>query len=418
MTRFNRDLPGRLERDLHQISDQASPSSTAWEAIRHRIDEQDKRAASGTEPTVEVIMLDPETNKYSKRPRTGMLVAASVAALTLVGGLIVVANRDGEPAPADQPEPAPTVPATDPAIGGDPAPVVDEEASPVTVDPEGEALPQVEPPAQGAFVPNCTNGDPVPDPDNARLVLESDCEFGAVGVLPFAGDQLLEVSVLQDVGTPETPATAFVSLGNDGFMNAGLNWGGFTRGSYVGVAEGIDDYAGTAVFLSDFSSQNADGSNRVSDGRWWTNAEPQPGATGDFPTVAEISIACADTSPSTNEPTTVFECTYDGEDIARFMPESERHVGRIIPADFGPTQNGPSSVLSSDFFSTTSEDGMVIRSGVYATFRYFVWSGLRVGTGEFEGSLLHESGWGQTSSPGDPSSFEGVIQLSIIPIDS
>ena len=90
MTRFT----DRVERDLSQISDRATPSSTAWEAIRHRIDEQDTTA-----PTMEVIMLDPDTNRLDRRPRTGLLVAASVAAIALVGGLIVVANRDDDSPP-------------------------------------------------------------------------------------------------------------------------------------------------------------------------------------------------------------------------------------------------------------------------------------------------------------------------------
>ena len=76
MTRLHRDLEHRIERDLSQISDRATPSSTAWEAIRHRIDEQDTR-----NQTMEVIMLDPDTNRLDKRPRTGLLVAASVAAI-------------------------------------------------------------------------------------------------------------------------------------------------------------------------------------------------------------------------------------------------------------------------------------------------------------------------------------------------
>lgn len=135
MKHFNRDFNGRfgdrVERDLNQIADRATPSSsTAWEAIQQRIDEQDP-----TERTMEVIMLDPEANRLAKRPRTGMLVAASVAALTLVGGLVIVANRDGEPAPANQPEPTPTVPATDPAIAGEPTPTVEEL--------NGEALPSI-----------------------------------------------------------------------------------------------------------------------------------------------------------------------------------------------------------------------------------------------------------------------------------
>ena len=107
MTRFNRDLSGRVERELNQISDQATPSSTAWEAIRYRIDEQDSQPHS--ERTMEVIMLDPDTNRLHKRPRTGLLVAASVAAIALVGGLVVVANRDDGAPPADRPDPTPTV---------------------------------------------------------------------------------------------------------------------------------------------------------------------------------------------------------------------------------------------------------------------------------------------------------------------
>ena len=127
MTRYTDDLSGRLERDLTQISDQASPSSTAWEAIQHRIDEQDSQPNS--EPTMEVIMLDPDTNKLHKRPRTGWLVAASVAAIALIGGLVVVANRDDDAPPADDPEvPASVIPAPDPdAIDEDtePAPEPD-----------------------------------------------------------------------------------------------------------------------------------------------------------------------------------------------------------------------------------------------------------------------------------------------------
>jgi hypothetical protein len=131
MTRFNRDFFERVERDLTQISDQATPSSTAWEAIQHRIDKQDTTA-----PTMEVIMLDPDTNKLNKRPRTGLLVAASVAGLALVGGLVVVANRDNDTQPANEPDiPASIVPAPDPvAIEEDPDP----EAQPETAAPDAE----------------------------------------------------------------------------------------------------------------------------------------------------------------------------------------------------------------------------------------------------------------------------------------
>ncbi len=56
--------------------------------------------------TTEVIMLSPDRNEPPTRSRTWMLIAASVAALALVGGLIVAANRD-DVQPAD--EPVPTV---------------------------------------------------------------------------------------------------------------------------------------------------------------------------------------------------------------------------------------------------------------------------------------------------------------------
>ena len=84
MTRFTE----RVERDLGQIADRATPSSTAWEAIRHRIDEQDT-----SEPTMEVIMLDPNRTHPPARSRTWMAVAAAIAALALIGGLIVAGTR-------------------------------------------------------------------------------------------------------------------------------------------------------------------------------------------------------------------------------------------------------------------------------------------------------------------------------------
>jgi hypothetical protein len=116
MTRFTE----RVERDLEQIADRATPSSTAWEAIQQRIDDQDI-----TEPTSEVIMLAPERNEPSTTSHRWMMVAAAVAALALVGGLILAATRtDEDPVPADQPEP--TLPAAEPeteapttALGGD-----------------------------------------------------------------------------------------------------------------------------------------------------------------------------------------------------------------------------------------------------------------------------------------------------------
>jgi hypothetical protein len=86
--------------------------------------ESNKNQPNTNEPTKEFIMLSPESNQLSKRPRTGLLVAASVAAVALIGGLVVVANRDDPAPPADLPEP--TVPSTEPLPERDPARTGDE----------------------------------------------------------------------------------------------------------------------------------------------------------------------------------------------------------------------------------------------------------------------------------------------------
>lgn len=114
MSRFT----DRVERDLGQIADRATPSSAAWSSILQRIADQDHPRDT------EVIMLSPDRND-SSRTRRGLLVAAAVATIALLGALLVVATRsDDDGIPADRPdqeapdpvdvEPVPTV-AVDPA---------------------------------------------------------------------------------------------------------------------------------------------------------------------------------------------------------------------------------------------------------------------------------------------------------------
>jgi hypothetical protein len=59
------------------------------------------------EPTAEVIMLSPDRNQLHRPRRGALLVAASVAAFALIGGLLFIANRD-DVQPSD--EPTPTLP--------------------------------------------------------------------------------------------------------------------------------------------------------------------------------------------------------------------------------------------------------------------------------------------------------------------
>ena len=98
MTRFT----DRVTRDLHQIADRSTPSSTAWDSIRTRIDEQTDQP-----PTMEVIMLSPDRNDQPKRG--WMLAAAAVAGLALVGGLVFATTRsDDDTVPADTPMATPS----------------------------------------------------------------------------------------------------------------------------------------------------------------------------------------------------------------------------------------------------------------------------------------------------------------------
>ena len=66
----------RVEHDLSQIADRATPSSTAWESIQQRIAEQD------SESTMEVIMLNPDQKKPPTVTRTWMAAAAALILVT------------------------------------------------------------------------------------------------------------------------------------------------------------------------------------------------------------------------------------------------------------------------------------------------------------------------------------------------
>lgn len=140
MTRFT----DRVTRDLHQIADRSTPSSTAWDSIRTRIDEQTDQP-----PTMEVIMLSPDRNDQPKRG--WMLAAAAVAGLALVGGLVFATTRsDDDTVPADTP--TATLPAQ-------PAPDAE-------VDPDTEAVvvPAPDPTTAAEVAP-----EPVPEPVTVTL---------------------------------------------------------------------------------------------------------------------------------------------------------------------------------------------------------------------------------------------------------
>ncbi len=411
----------RVERDLGQIADRATPSSTAWEAIQQRIDEQD----TATEPTMEVIMLSPGRNESPTRSRTWMLIAASVAAVALVGGLIVAANRDSDTVPADRP--AVSVPETQ--VDGEAA--VDPDAQqpdaqqpvepePVPAEPDsadaGEQLPEIEPLQQGTFVPTCTIGDAADDSANGRFAVQQTCVIAGDAEQPFRADQTMELSLLENAGTDQTPAGAFVTLSENGFMNAGLLWDDGTRGRWIGLAEGEGDYEGAAVYLYGSSLQFPDGSEEF-DGHWWVGEGAQPSTSDQTETVVDVSFVCEQVASVDPETTHTQTCTYDSAD-PRFIPGPETIDVNVFPADFATTADGSGAVMSTDFFTSVS-DADAIRSGLVTAGQVIRWSGMRSGSGELEGMLIHELGWGEVAE-GDvdgTSTLTGIIQMTVVPSD-
>ncbi|MEO1064931.1 MAG: hypothetical protein AAFZ07_26240 [Actinomycetota bacterium] len=107
MSRFTEGL----ERQLGQIADRATPSFTAWEAIRQRVAEQ------ANEPEMEVVMLTTDPSPEQLRVRRRYLVAVALVGLVLLGGLVALAaGRDGsESVPVTRP---PTETEEQPLQGG------------------------------------------------------------------------------------------------------------------------------------------------------------------------------------------------------------------------------------------------------------------------------------------------------------
>lgn len=96
MSKFN----DRIERDLHQIADQASPSSNAWQTIQQRMAEPD------TTGTRDVIMLTAEDTEVEtpNQGRRWLAIAASIAIVAIAAAALLRSGDDDTPIIADQPD--------------------------------------------------------------------------------------------------------------------------------------------------------------------------------------------------------------------------------------------------------------------------------------------------------------------------
>ncbi len=106
MTRFT----DRLENDLEQIADRATPSPTAWQSIRHRMAEPDTTQAR------EIIMLTAERqtteDRSDTRRRNWLAVAAATAIAAIATGVIIGSGGSKELDVTDQPPTESSVPAS------------------------------------------------------------------------------------------------------------------------------------------------------------------------------------------------------------------------------------------------------------------------------------------------------------------
>lgn len=302
MTRFT----DRVTRDLHQIADRSTPSSTAWESIRTRIDKQPDQ------PTMEVIMLSPDR---TTEPKRGWMMAAAAVAALVVGGLVFAMTRSGDDvAPADTATlPLPTAPAPDTTIG---APATT--AAPEATDPAEDAVSEpivveggyvaihtpVELPGgltYGMWMDGDTSGQ-VPDTD----MLGQGAFFGTITTtggqitggegswvirlsVPDVGEGLLLVQGWNPVRTP----TSF-----DG------------AGTVVGLSGDFTDMTGT--FSTTVFEQNLDSLNA---GTW--AFELQPGQP----------------APDPAEPTETRTIEYQGDSVGTFLSGPDFQGGITLTGD-------------------------------------------------------------------------------------
>lgn len=403
MTKFT----DRLEHDLSQIADRATPSSTAWESIQRRIAEQD------TEPTMEVIMLNPDPKKPPMVSRTWMAAAAALVLIVGIGALVALLNRDdgGDTDTVDEPDV--TVPlelddASEPDVI-----VPDSEAGAVVPDDEAETSAEAVVPDEpvelsGFAVADCNFGADDLDPDDLNYSARQSCRFRSTNVVPFEVIQQFVFTRYEDPAFHDGSAVPYVpvtGLSDSGFMYAGYMWDGQPSANvrFVGVAEGVGPYEGELIYVS---GRSFGGDGGVVHMQWAIEEE-----------LSSLRISGTDAEHVEVTP----ECEFTGvlED-ADGDPETEHYTSRCTAPDamidsfdiflFGPEEN-TLGIGSYRYVVTTGSvvrSGLIPRSGGAA-----LASGIVEGTGDDEGLLLHQLNIGTITVEGDLT--ETVLQVALPP---
>lgn len=345
----------RVTRDLGQIADRATPSPTAWEKIQQRIDEQTD------EPTMEVIMLDPDRKPSTTRPKPWLMVTAAAAAVLIIVGIVVAASgSDDEGGQVTTVDPEPT-----------PAP---------TENPEVERLP-----AEGALSGLCQTGSGVENAETGRVESNQRCTFNVADDPPFP-----EVAAARLTrSTSERGEPALLTGGDgSGFALAGYEASGPFRG--VGIAPGVGAYEGETIHLL----LRATGVDRIAV-VWQLDDGPLPEPeTGPDQIVAEVSFTCVLTFLDEDGGVAAYDqtCTYGGDD-ARLVPEPETF--RVTVDERDPFLDPTGGIA---FISAVSDNG-TLRSGLVDGDVVRL-RGTRAGAGELEGRLIDEIAWGTDDGAG------------------
>lgn len=395
----------RVEHDLSQIADRATPSSTAWESIQQRIAEQT------TQPTVEVIMLNPDQKKPPTVSRTWMAVAAALILVVGIGALIAVLNQDdgGEIDTVDIPEE--TVPLSLEAEE-EPDVIVPDEPEEVVVTPDDEstnsAVAEPDEPLEttGFAVGDCNFGAEDTTPDDLNYTTTHSCKFRENNVVPFETIQQYMFTRYDDPEFHDGSTVPFIpitGLSNSGFMYAGYMWDGqpSANARFVGVAEGVGPYEGELIYVSGRSFGDEGGVVFMQ----WVAGDDLSGLTisGTDVEAEEVSSDCAITGFVEDE---------DGD------PLTEQFAGECTDAEgatttfetylFGPAAN--TLGIGSSRFAVTP--GSSITSGIIPRDGGPTLSiGIAEGTGDDEGLLLHRLNVGTITAAGDLTDTTAQVAL-------
>jgi len=341
---------------------------------------------------------DDDPSPPPNRPSTWIILAAVLATVALIGGLITIFSQEG-----------------DRLLNGTPAARADDQparpAAAPTVPPAPETLPAIE----GTVTASCTLDEGTPNAQTRRIEYEQRCALDEATPQPFEVPQTIALSVV--TGEPANgTARSFVSADGRGYVTAGYVLG--SEQWFVGGAPGAGDFAGLPIHFTGHSG--ADG-GVVYD--WYVDDGPPPvSATegaADVAASAEVTFVCVPTPPASADtasgnstapddaPVLRQSCTYDGDD-PRFVPTSSADQAVLTASGGGAGRFG-----TTRFFAATYESGS-IRTGLVESTGVLRFAGVATGSGELDGLLVHEIGWGETSADGTAT---GVIEMIATPAD-